>query len=63
MADILKTTFEVQNFMKENPYIFIKISLKFAPECPIDNKSALVQVMVKHKTGKKPLSDQMLIQI
>ena len=32
------------------------ISLKFVPECPIDNNSALVQIMVWHRTDDKPLS-------
>ena len=33
------------HFMNENYRILIRISLKFGPMSPIDNKSALVQVM------------------
>ena len=34
---------------QENPYIFIKIALKFVQKDPIDNKAALVQVMAWHQ--------------
>ena len=43
--------------------IFIWISLKCVPKGPIDNKSALVQVMAWHRTGNKPIPEQMLTQI
>ena len=47
-------------FLNENVKISIKISLKFVPNGPIDNKSALVQVMDWRRTGDKPLSEPML---
>ena len=47
-------------FLNENVSILIQISLKFVPECPIDNKSALVQVMAWRRTGDKPLSEPMM---
>ena len=47
-------------FMNEKSYIFIRISPKFVPEDPIDNKSALVQEMAWRRTGDKPLSEPML---
>ena len=34
----------------ENHYILIQISLEFDPKCPVDNKSALVQVLFWHRT-------------
>ena len=47
-------------------YIFlneiVRISLKFVPKGPIDNKSALVQVMAWRRTGDKPLPEPMLTQ-
>ena len=46
--------------MNEKFCMFIKISLKFIPKCPIDNKAALVQVMVWCKAGEKPLPELML---
>ena len=49
-------------FMKENLGILIKISLKFVPEVPFDNKSALDQVMAWCQTGTKPLPEPMMIQ-
>ena len=49
-------------FLYENARISIRISLKFVPKGPIDNKSALVQVMTWRRTGDKPLSEQMLTQ-
>ena len=48
--------------LKENVEISIQISLKFVPKGPIENKSALVQVMAWRRTGDKALSVQMLTQ-
>ena len=48
---------------KEQVWLAIRISSKFVPKGPIDHKSALVQVMAKHRTGNKPLSELMLIKI
>ena len=42
--------------------ILIRISLKFVPTVPIDNKWTLVQVMAWRRTGDKPLSELMLTQ-
>ena len=47
-------------FLNENDRIPIRISLKFVPMSPIYNKSALVQVMARCRTGDKPLSEPML---
>ena len=41
----------------KNCCILIQILLKFVAESPIDNKSALVQIMAWHWTGAKPLSE------
>ena len=35
------------------------ISLKYAPLCPIDNKSAVVQVIAYYLTGDKTLVESM----
>ena len=35
---------------------------KFIPECPIDNKRALVQVMAWCQTGIQPLSEPMVMK-
>ena len=48
--------------MNEKFLIWIWISLKFVPKGPIDNRSALVQVMALRRTGEKPLSETMLTQ-
>ena len=48
-------------FLKENVWILIKISLKFVLNGPIDNKSALVQIMAWHQPGDKPLSEPMMV--
>ena len=50
------------SFMNENVKISIRISLKFVPKGPIDNKSALVQVMAWCRTGDKSLPEPMLPQ-
>ena len=46
-------------FLNENVWISIKISLKFVPKGPIDNKPALVQVMAWRLRGDKPLPEPM----
>ena len=48
-------------FLNENERILIRISLKFVPRIPTDNKAALVQVMAWRRTGGKPLLERMLI--
>ena len=47
-------------FMNEKFCILIPISLKFVPKGPINNKSALVQVLAWHQIGDKSLSEPML---
>ena len=42
-------------FLNENVKISIKISLKFVPKGPIDNKPALAQVMAWCRTGADPV--------
>ena len=46
-------------FLNENDRIQIRISLKFIPRSPIDNKPALVQVMAWRQIGNKPLPELM----
>ena len=46
--------------MNEKLCILIQISLKYVPNGPIDDNSALFQVMAW--TGVKPLLEQMLAQ-
>ena len=62
MAAILADDIFKCIFLNESVRISIKISLKFVPKGPIDNKSALVQVMAWRRTGDKPLSEPMLTQ-
>ena len=45
---------------KEYVWIPIKISLKFVPKSPINNITALVQIMAWRWPGIKPLSEPML---
>ena len=47
-------------FVNEKFCMLIKISLKFVPKGPIDNKPALVLIMAWRRTGNKPLSESML---
>ena len=56
-ADIFKRI-----FMNEKFCISIQISLRFVQMGPIDNKSALVQVMAWCRTAAKPLSEPMPTQ-
>ena len=62
MAAILADDIFKCIFLNENDRISIKISLKFAPRSPIDNKPALVQVMAWHRIGDKPLPEPMMAQ-
>ena len=48
-------------FMNENVRISINISLKFVPKVPINNISALVQIMAWRRPGDKPLSETMMV--
>ena len=62
MATILADDIFKCNFLNEKARISITISLKFVPKGPIDNESALVQVMAWRRTDDKPLPEQMLTQ-
>ena len=55
--NIFKCIFKSKKFC-----ISSQISLKFVPKGPIDNRSALVQVMACRLTGDKPLPEPMLTQ-
>ena len=61
MAAILADDIFKWIFLNENVWIFIKISLKFVPRSPVDNKPAFVQVMAWHRTGNK-LFEPMMTQ-
>ena len=54
---ILQRTFSDSFFLYENSYILINISTKLVPWGQINNDLALVQMMVWHRTGDKPLSE------
>ena len=57
-----QTTFS-NSFLNETNRIAIQISLKFVPWSPIENKPALVQIMVWRRTGDKPLHEPMMTQL
>ena len=50
-------------FVNEKFCILIKISLNFVPTGPIDNISALVQIMAWRCPGAKPLSEPMMVSL
>ena len=60
MAAILADNIFKRFFLNENVRISIQISLKFVPNGPSDNKSALVQVISWHRAGNKPLPEAMM---
>ena len=62
MEDNLQTTFSNAFSSMENARIAIMISLKFVPKGPIDNKSALVQVVAWRLFGAKPLPEPKMTQ-
>ena len=49
--------------LNENVWIAIKISLKFVPGGPINNISALVQIMAWRRPGDKPLSEPLMVSL
>ena len=51
------------NFLNENVWIPIEISLKFVPKGPIDNIPSLVQRMAWRRRGNKPLSEPMMVRL
>ena len=50
-------------FLNENVWIDIKVPRKFVPEGPINNVPSLVQTMVRHRPGDKPLSEPMIVSL
>ena len=50
-------------FLNENVWIPIKISLKFVPKGPINNITAMVQIMAWRRPGDKPLSEPMMVSL
>ena len=48
-------------FLNENVWISIKISLEFVPKGPINNISALVQIMAWRRPGNKLLFEPMMV--
>ena len=58
-ADVIFTCI----FFNENCCILIKLSLKYVRKGPINNNSALVQIMAWRRSGYKPLSEPMMISL
>ena len=50
-------------FLRENLWIFLKISLKFFPKVWICNIPALVQIMAWCRPDDKPLSEPMVVSL
>ena len=50
-------------FLNENVCISIQISLKFVPKGPINNITALVQIMATRRPDNKSLSEPMMTRI
>ena len=50
-------------FLNENMLISINNSLKFVPKGPIINITALVQIMAWRRSGDKPLSEPILVDL
>ena len=53
----------MQNLLRKNQRISIKISLKFVPKGPIQNIAALVQIRTWRRSGDKPLSEPMMARL
>ena len=51
------------NFLKENLWLFIAISLEIVPRGTVDNIPVLVQIMAWRRPGDKPLSKAMMVRL
>ena len=51
------------NFVNEKFYIVIQISLKFVPEGPIEDKTALAELMDWHWSSCKPLPKPIMTKL
>ena len=61
MAVIFQPTFFKCIFFNENVWISVQILLKFVPKVPINNISALVQIMAWPQSGDKQSSEPMMV--
>ena len=50
-------------FLNKNAKISLKISLKYVPKGPINNTPILAQIMAWRRSGDKPLSEPMMVNI
>ena len=50
-------------FVIENVRISTKVSLKFVPKGPINNIVALIQIVARHQSGDKPLSEALVLSL
>ena len=51
------------NFLNEDLWISVKISMKFVPKGPINNIPALIQIMTWRRPGDKPLSEPIMVKL
>ena len=51
------------NFLNENVWIPIKLSMKILPKGPINNIPTMVQIMAWRRPGDKPLSEPMMVSL
>ena len=63
MNNISLTTFSNVFYSMKIFDISMKVSLKFVPKGPINNSLALVQIMVWRRSGDKPLSGPMMVNL
>ena len=50
-------------FLNGNVWILVKISLEYVPKGPSNNIPALVQIMAWRRSGDKPLSEPMMVDL
>ena len=60
MAPISQITLSSKFSWLKNIWILIRISLKLVPKGPINNISALIQIMARRRPGNKPSSEPMM---
>ena len=63
MAAIFRTTFSNGFSWMKMYELQTKIPLKFVPKGPINNILALVQIMAWRRSGDKPLSESMMVNL
>ena len=63
MAAVSQTALSNAFFLNENVWITMKNSLKFAPNGPVNNTPAFVQITAWRRSGDKPIFESIMVSL